>query len=183
MLLLMMFTGGKQLMRAAIFLLLCVLAAPALHSAEDDHSLVFSIGGFSGDETSGIAMGFYSLRPNAVGLYINGTLSSSVDDDDNFRPIPGDIRVDSDTDSVTLNIGLTYALGRFASYVGGGITQVSEYGLYRAPSAAFWYEEEDETKFNANAGILVTLHRNLGLDLGANSANEEVVLGLNWRFR
>jgi hypothetical protein len=169
-------------MRAATILLLGVLAAPAVQAADDERSLAFSIGGFSGDETSGIAMGFYSLRPNSIGWYINGTVASLVDDDNDFRPIPGDIRVDSDTDSVTLNIGLTYALGRFATYVGGGITQVSKYGLYRAPSAAFWYEEEDDTKANVNAGILLTLHRNLGLDLGANSANEEIVLGLMWRF-
>ena len=170
-------------MRTVIFALFCVLAAPAVYATDDDRSLAFSIGGFSGDETSGITMGLYSLRPNTVGWYINGTIASSVDDDDNFRPIPGDIRVDSDTDSVTLNIGLTYALGRFASYVGGGVSQISEYGLYRAPSAAFWYEEEDDTKFNVNAGILMTLYRNLGLDLGVNSANDEIALGLMWRFR
>ncbi len=175
----------ENIMRAAILLLLCVLAAPAVHAADDDSSLAFSLGGFSGNETSGVAIGFYSLRPNAVGWYINGTVSSRVDrdSDDNFRPIPGDIRVDGETESVTVNVGLTLAIGRFASYVGGGITQISQYGLYRAPSAAFWYEEKDDMKGNVNAGILVTLHRNFGLDLGANSANEEIILGLNWRFR
>lgn len=49
--------------------------------------------------TSGVAIGFYSLRPNAVSWHINGTVSSRVDtdSDDNFRPIAGDIRVGSDT--------------------------------------------------------------------------------------
>ena len=65
---------------------------------------------------------------------------------------------------------------------GLGISQVSEYGLYRAPSSAFWYEESDDTEANVNVGLLITLHQNLGLDLGANSANEEWVLGLMWRF-
>jgi opacity protein-like surface antigen len=146
------------------------------------HSSAFSLGGFSGSDTSGIAIGFYSLRPKSIGWYINGTISSLVDDDNDFRPIPGDIRVDSDTDSLTLNIGLTYALGPVTPYVGAGVSQVSEYGLYRAPSAAFWYEEEDDTEVNFNVGLLITLRQNLGLDLGANSANEEWVLGLTWRF-
>jgi hypothetical protein len=171
-------------MRIVIFVLFCVLAAPSAHSAEDNRSLAFTLGGFSGSDTSGVAIGFYSLRPKSIGWYINGTISSRVDDDDDdFRPIPGDIRVDSDTDSVTLNIGVTYALGPVAPYAGVGVSQVSEYGLYRAPSAAFWYEESDDTEANFNVGLLVTLHRNFGLDLGANSANEEVVLGLKWRFR
>jgi hypothetical protein len=178
-------------MRAPFLSPLCVLAilcAPGAASAqagEAGPSRAFSIGGFSGSDTSGVAIGFYSLPPSGVGWYINGTVSSRADkdDDENFRPIPGDIRVDGDTESVTLNLGLTLSVGRFASYVGGGITQISEYGLYRTPSAAFWYEEKDDTKANFNAGILVTLHRNFGIDLGANSANEEVVLGLKWGFR
>jgi hypothetical protein len=31
----------------------------------------------------------------------------------------------------------------------------------------------DDTEANFNVGLLITLHQNLGLDLGANSANEE----------
>ena len=171
-------------MRKPIFLLLCLLVAPLAHSAEDDRALAMSLGGFSGNDTSGLAIGFYSLRPKSVGWYVNGTISSRVDDDadDDFRPIPGDIRVDGDTESITLNIGFTFAIGPVAPYAGVGISQVSEYGLYRAPSAAFWYEEKDDTEGNFNAGILLTLHRRLGLDLGANSANEEVVLGFKWEF-
>jgi opacity protein-like surface antigen len=169
-------------MRTAIFVLFCVLAAPCAHAAEDSRSLAFSLGGFSGSDTSGVAIGFYSIRPKSIGWYVNGTISSLVDDDNDFRPIPGDIRVGSDTDSVTFNIGLTYALGPVTPYVGAGVSQVSEYGLYRAPSAAFWYEESDDTEANLNAGLLITLHQNLGLDLGVNSANEEWVLGLTWRF-
>ena len=171
-------------MRIVIFVLFCVLAAPYAHAADDSRSLAFSIGGFSGSDTSGVAIGFYSLRPQNIGWYINGTVSSRVDDDDDeFRPIPGDIRVDSDTDSVTLNIGLTYSLGPVAPYVGVGISEVTEYGLYRTPSAAFWYEESDDTEANFNVGVLVSFTDRFGLDLGANSANEEVVLGLMWRFR
>ena len=170
-------------MRIVAFTLAMLFAISSAHATEVDHSFAFSLGGFSGDETSGIAIGFYSLRPKSIGWYINGTLSSSVDDDNDFRPIPGDIRVDSDTESVTLNIGLTYALGVVTPYVGVGISEVSEYGLYRTPSTAFWYEEQDETEPNFNVGVLLTLHRNLGLDLGANSANEEVVLGLMWAFQ
>lgn len=178
-------------MRAAILMLLgvlatlCSLGAADAQAEEQGPSRAFSIGGFSGSDTSGLALGFYALRPNSVGWYVNATVSSRVDKDEdrNFRPIPGDIRVDGETESVTLNVGLTLAFGPFASYVGGGVTQVSQYGLYRAPSAAFWYEEKDDTKANFNAGLLVTLHRNFGIDLGANSANEEVVLGLKWGFR
>jgi len=171
-------------MRAATLMLCFALAVPAAHAADHDRSLAFSIGGFSGDETSGVALGFYSLRPNNAGWYVNGTVSSRVDEDDgNFRPIPGDIRVYSETESITLNIGLTLALGPFASYVGGGISQVSEYGLYRTPSAAFWYEEKDKTRGNLNAGILLILRGGLGLDLGVNSANDEIALGLTCVFR
>jgi hypothetical protein len=171
-------------MRAAMFLLLCALAVPDAYSAEDDRSLAMSLGGFSGSDTSGVAIGFYSFRSRSIGWYINGTLSSRVDkDDDDFRPVPGDIRVDGETESVTVSIGLTLALGPVTPYVGAGLTQVSEYGLYRAPSAAFWYEENDDTKANFNVGVLLALHRNFGLDLGANSANDELALGLTWRFR
>ena len=171
-------------MRAAILMLCCAFVVPGAHASDDDRSLALSIGGFSGDDTSGVALGFYSFRPDNVGWYVNGTVSSRVDtDDDNFRPIPGDIRVDSETESVTVNVGLTLAFGPFVSYVGGGISQVSEYGLYRAPSAAFWYEEKDETEGNLNAGILLILGGGLGVDLGVNSANDEVVLGLTWVFR
>jgi opacity protein-like surface antigen len=170
-------------MRIVIFILLCVLSIPYAHAADDDRQLAFSLGGFSGSDTSGIAIGFYSLRPKSIGWYINGTISSRVDDDeDDFRPIPGDIRVDSDTDSVTLNVGLTYTVGPVAPYVGAGIAEVSEYGLYRTASDAFWYEENDETEANLNIGLLISLRENLGLDLGANSANKEWVLGLAWRF-
>jgi opacity protein-like surface antigen len=171
-------------MRVTLFMLLCVLAAPCAHSADDGQSLAFSLGGFSGDDTSGVAIGFYSLRHARIGWYLNGAVSSGVDkDDDNFRPIPGDIRVDGETESVTLNIGLTWALGPIAPYVGAGVTQISRYGLYRAPSAAFWHKEKDDTEANFNLGLLITLHSRLGLDLGANSANDEWVLGLTWRFR
>jgi hypothetical protein len=45
-------------MRIVIFVLFCVLAAPYAHSADDDRSLAFSLGGFSGSDTSGIAIGF-----------------------------------------------------------------------------------------------------------------------------
>ena len=45
-------------MRIVIFLLFCVLAAPSAHSADDNRSLAFSIGGFSGSDTGGIAIGF-----------------------------------------------------------------------------------------------------------------------------
>jgi hypothetical protein len=171
-------------MRGIAIALITLLAISNAHAADDSRSLAFCLGGFSGNDTSGVAIGFYSLRPKNLGWYINGTVSSSVDKDDNeFRPIPGDIRVDSDSDSVTVNIGFTYSLGAVAPYVGAGITQISEYGLYRAPSAAFWYEEKDSTEANFNFGILVALHHNLGLDLGANSANDEWVVGLTWRFR
>lgn len=171
-------------MRAAILVFCFALAVPAAHAADNDRSRAFSIGGFSGDDTSGLAIGFYSFHPDNVGWYVNGTVSSRVDEgDDNFRPIPGDIRVDSETESVTINVGLTLAFGPFVSYVGGGISQVSEYGLYRAPSAAFWYEEKDETKGNLNAGMLLILQGGLGMDLGVNSANDEIVLGLTWVFR
>jgi hypothetical protein len=170
-------------MRIAIFLVFCVLAAPYAHPAEESRSLAFSLGGFSGGDTSGVAVGLYALRPGAIGWYVNGTVSSKVgDDDDDFRPIPGDLRVDSDTDSVTLNLGLTFAFGPIAPYAGAGISQVSDYGLYRTPSAAFWYEENDETKVNLNVGVLITLRRQLGLDVGANSANDEFILGLKWAF-
>jgi hypothetical protein len=172
------------MMRALACSLMCLLAAPYVQAVEDDRSRHFSIGGFSGSDTSGVAIGFYSLRPKSIGWYINGTVSSRVDKDgDDFRPIPGDIRVDAETESVTANVGLTFALGPFSPYFGLGITQISEYGLYRAPSAAFWYEEKDDTEANFNVGLLLTLHQNLGLDLGANSANDELVLGLVWRFR
>lgn len=171
-------------MRATMFLLLCALAAPSAYSAEDEHALAMSLGGFSGTDTSGVAIGFYAFRSKSLGWYINATVSSRVDeDDDDFRPVPGDIRVDGETESVTVSIGLTLALGPVTPYVGAGLTQVSEYGLYRAPSAAFWYEENDDTKANFNVGVLLALHRNFGLDLGANSANDEWVLGLTWRFR
>jgi opacity protein-like surface antigen len=173
-------------MRKLTFLLFCTLAAPLAYSAEGDRSLAMSLGGFSGNDTSGIAIGFYSLRPKSIGWYMNGTLSSRVDtdgDDDNFRPVPGDIRVDGDTESMTLNAGFTFAVGPVAPYVGVGISQISEYGLYRAPSAAFWYEEKDDTKGNFNVGILLSLHRRLGLDLGVNSANEEIAFGFKWAFQ
>ena len=169
-------------MRAATILLLFVLAAPILHAAEEDRSLAFSLGGFSGDETSGLAMGFYSIRPDRLGWYLNGTISSLVDDDDDFRPIPGDIRVDSDTDSVTLNVGLTFSIGRVTTYFGGGVSRVGNYGLYRTPSFAYWYEEESDTKGNFNAGLLFGLSESIALDLGGNSANDELTLGVNWRF-
>ena len=45
-------------MRIAIFVLFCVLAAPYAHSADDSRSLAFSLGGFSGSDTSGVAIGF-----------------------------------------------------------------------------------------------------------------------------
>jgi hypothetical protein len=170
-------------MRIAIFVACCLLAAPNAHAADDERSFAFSLGGFSGDETSGIAVGVYSLRPDSIGWYVNATASSLVDDDDDFRPIPGDIRVDSDTDSVTLNIGLTLSLGRVATYVGVGVSSVAEYGLYRTPSFAYWYEEKSDTKGNLNAGLLFGITQNIGLDVGANSANDEITLGLNWRFR
>jgi hypothetical protein len=170
-------------MHIVIFAVFCALAAPYAHAADDNRSLVFSLGGFSGSDTSGVAIGFHSLRPKSIGWYINGTISSRlIDDDNDFRPIPGDIRVDGDTDSVTLNIGVTYALGPITPYVGVGISEVSEYGLYRTPSSAFWYEENDETEANLNVGMLISIHPNLGLDLGANTANKEWVLGLAWRF-
>ena len=35
---------------------------------------------------------------------------------------------------------------------------------------------------NFNVGTVVTLHESLGIDLGANSANEEIVLGLKWNL-
>lgn len=171
-------------MRGLTLALIALLAISNVHATEDTRSLAFSLGGFSGDETSGIALGFYSLRSKSIGWYINGTVSSRADKgDDNFRPIPGDIRVDGETESVTLNLGLTFALEPFTPYLGVGIMQISEYGLYRAPSAAFWYEESDDTKANFNIGLLIALHQNLGLDLGANSANDEWTLGLTWRFR
>lgn len=169
-------------MRLAIFVACHVLAASHAYGADDERSFAFSLGGFSGDETSGLAMGVYSLRPDNLGWYINGTLSSLVEDDDDFRPIPGDIRVDSDTDSATLNIGVTFSIGRVSTYVGVGVSQVSEYSLYRTFSDAFWYEESDDTKGNFNAGLLFVLSQNVGLDFGANSANDELTLGLNWRF-
>jgi hypothetical protein len=172
-------------MRLAIVVLFGILSAPYASSAEEDRSLAFSIGGFSGGDTNGVAVGLYWLRPGRVGWYVNGTVSSSTDvnDDDDFRPIPDDIRVDGETESTTLNVGLTLELGPVAPYSGIGITDISEYGLYRAPSAAFWYKEGDNTEANLNVGILLSLHGNLGLDLGANSANEEIVLGLKWDFR
>jgi hypothetical protein len=172
-------------MRLAMIILFGALAAPAAFSAEDDRPLAFSLGGFSGSDTSGVAIGFYSLRPKRIGWYVNGTVSSSTDvdeDDDDFRPIPGDIRVDGDTESVTVNIGLTLALGPVAPYAGIGVTQITEYGLYRAPSEAFWYKEKDNTESNINVGLLITLHEEFGLDLGANSANEEIILGIKWGF-
>jgi len=169
-------------MRTTIFFLFCALAVSNANSAENDRSLAFSLGGFSGSDTSGVAIGLYSLRPKSIGWYINGTVSSRVDkdEDDDFRPIPGDIRVDSDTESSTLNAGVTFALGPVAPYAGVGISTVSEYGLYRTVSDAFWYEEKDDTERNFNVGLLITPHRRFGLDLGANSANEEVILGLKW---
>jgi hypothetical protein len=174
--------GGID-MRIVIVGAFCLLAAAYAHAAEENRSFAFSLGGFSGSDTSGVAIGLYALRPSALGWYVNGTLSSRVDeDDDDFRPIPGDVRVDGDVDSVTLNIGLTFAFGPVAPYAGAGISQVSDYGLYRTPSAAFWYEESDETEANFNVGVLITLHRQLGLDVGANSANDELVLGLKWAF-
>lgn len=163
--------------------MLCVLAASSAYPAEaDERSLAFSLGGFSGSDTSGVAIGFYSLRPRSLGWYLNGTVSSRVDEDedDDFRPIPGDVRVDSDTESTTLNVGLTWALGRVAPYVGIGISTISEFGLYRTSSEAFWYEEEDDTEGNLNVGVLVSLTDRFGLDLGANSANEEIALGLRF---
>ena len=169
-------------MRLAILAACSVLAVTSVHAVEDERSLAFSLGGFSGDQTSGLAMGFYVLRPDSLGWYINGTVSSLVDDDDNFRPIPGDVRVDSDTDSVTLNVGLTLSIGRVTTYVGGGVSSVAEYGLYRTPSFAYWYEEKSDTKGNFNAGLLLALSQNVGLDFGGNSANEEITLGVNWRF-
>jgi hypothetical protein len=45
-------------MRIAIFVLFCLLAASSAHSADDNRSLAFSIGGFSGSDTSGVAIGF-----------------------------------------------------------------------------------------------------------------------------
>jgi len=171
-------------MRTLFVILVCTFAACSANAAEDRRSLAFSIGGFSGRDTSGVAMGFYALRPNSLGWYINGTLSARVDEDedDTFRPIPSDVRVGSDTESVTLNVGLTFALGALVPYAGVGISSVSEYGLYRTLSDAFWYEEEEATEANFNVGILVSLTDRLGLDLSANSANEEIVLGLNWSF-
>jgi len=171
-------------MRTTIFILFCAVAASTANSAEDDRSLAFSLGGFSGSDTSGVAIGFYSLRPKGIGWYINGTVSSRVDkeEDNDFRPIPGDTRVDSDTESTTLNVGVTFALGPIAPYAGVGISTVSEYGLYRTASDAIWYEEKDDTEGNFNIGTIITLHGRLGLDLGANSANEEIVLGLKWDF-
>ena len=173
-------------MRLAVLIMYCALAAPLACGAEDDRSLTMSLGGFSGSDTSGVAIGFYSLRPGSLGWYINGTVSSSADvdeDDDDFRPIPGDIRVDGDTESTTLNVGLTLALGPVVPYAGIGVTHISDYGLYRAPSAAYWYKEKDDNETNFNVGMLLRFHSNLGLDLGANSANEEIVLGLNWKFQ
>jgi hypothetical protein len=35
---------------------------------------------------------------------------------------------------------------------------------------------------NLNVGVLITLRRQLGLDVGANSANDEFILGLKWAF-
>ena len=166
-----------------LVLMLSALAAPHVWATEDTRSFAFSLGGFSGSDTSGVATGFYSLRPGSIGWYVNGTFSSRAgehQDDDAFRPIPGDIRVDSDTESMSVNVGLTFTPEPVALYAGVGISQISEYGLYRAPSAAFWYEEKDDTKANFNFGLLLPLYRNLGLDLGVNSANEEVVLGLKW---
>ena len=80
-------------MRALFVILLCACAACSANAAEDGRSLAFSLGGFSGNETSGVAIGFYSLRPKSLGWYINGTLSGRVDEDedDDFRPIPGDV--------------------------------------------------------------------------------------------
>jgi hypothetical protein len=173
-------------MRWATAFLFGLLAAPHASFAVGDRALAMSLGGFSGSDTGGVAIGIYSLRPKRIGWYINGTVSSSADvdkDDGDFRPIPSDVRVDSETESTTINFGLTLALGPVAPYAGIGVTQISEYGLYRAPSAAFWYEEKKDTEGNVNVGILFSLHPNLGLDLGANSANEEIVLGLKWEFR
>jgi hypothetical protein len=77
-------------------------------------------------------------------------------------------------------VGVTFALGPIAPYAGVGISTISEYGLYRTASDAFWYEEKDDTEGNFNVGTIITLHGRFGIDLGANSANEEVVLGLKW---
>ena len=54
-------------MRIAIFVLFCVLAAPYAHAADDNRSLAFPLGGFSSSDTSGAAIGFYSLRPKSIG--------------------------------------------------------------------------------------------------------------------
>lgn len=170
-------------MRAGAFAFFALLLISNAHANEHDPSLAFSLGGFYGDETSGIAVGVYSLRSDSVGWYINATVSSPVEEDDNFRPIPGDIRVDSDTDSITLNIGITLSIGRVVTYVGAGVSQVSEYALYRTASDAFWYEEKDHTKGNLNTGLLFGISQNISLDLGANSANDEITLGLNWAFK
>ena len=168
-----------------MMIMFCVLAAPHVAVAESARSLAMSLGGFSGSDTSGIAIGIYSLRQKKVGWYINGTVSSDVDkdEDDDFRPIPEDIRVDEDTESTTVNIGLTLAIGPFAPYAGVGITQISQFGLYRTSSDAFWYKDKDNTDNNLNVGMLLLLGGQVGLDLGANSANEEIVLGLSWRFQ
>ncbi|NHA14617.1 hypothetical protein [Thioalkalivibrio sp. XN279] len=171
-----------NMMRALIFVLFCVVAVPTVHADDDDPVLAFSVGGFSGDDTSGIAVGVYSLQPNRLGWYVNATISSLIEDDEYFRPIPGDIRVDSDTDSITLSVGLTWSVSRVTTYFGAGFSSVGQYGLYRTPSFSYWYEESTDTKGNFNAGLLFGLSQSIGLDVGANSANEEVTLGLNWRF-
>jgi hypothetical protein len=170
-------------MRAFTLAPIILLAVSTAHATDDTRAYAFSLGGFAGDETNGFALGFYFMRPKSFGWYVNGTVSYLVYDDEDFRPIPGDIRVDSDSDSMTLNTGLTFALGSVMTYVGAGISQVSEYGLYRTPTTGFWYEEKDQSKANFNVGVLIALSQNLGLDLGVNSANEEFVLGLNWIFR
>jgi hypothetical protein len=169
----------------AITIIFLTLAASQALSAENQRSLVMSLGGFSGSDTSGVAIGFYSLRPKRIGWYINGTVSSRADEDedDDFRPIPEDTRVDEDTESTTVNVGLTFTVGPLAPYAGVGITQISEYGLYRTSSDAYWYKEKDNTDSNFNFGVVFLLGGKAGLDLGANNANDEIVLGLSWTFQ
>ena len=140
------------------------------------------------DTTHALGIGFYELKDQGAGLYINGTIGMTPSGYSEYSYSSGSYTERARVPYIA-NVGATFAAvgpgslvpfyKTIHSYVGVGYGSLEGVGKYETWYDESWYDLDSYTKrgINLNGGFILGFDT-FGINLGFNSLSKSVYVGI-----
>jgi len=181
-----------RLALAVVVALLLVVPAAAVDLTEGPTGAFGFVGRYP-QEPFGVSLLYF--RPGAIGFYADAKFGPGITEgDDYYENISvqlaeswGDPRTDTQTNPLTVNIGVTWPLtSKLGAYAGGGMTWKTTLHEYYDPmhilsdDGHYWIDGSEETEVNFLGGLVFFAGNSWGLQFGAEGPEFGVTLGVFW---